>query len=241
MTFHLIGLGLGINTISSEATETLKQCKTVYLENYTVNLPFKTEELEKQLQIKIQTLNRENVENESILKEAKEKDIALLVYGDSLSATTHTQLILSCKKQNIPYKTHHNASILTAIAQTGLSLYKFGKTASIPKWGKNYEPTSFLNYYKENSSVKAHTLILTDIGLELNHAIKQLEESRKKENCQIKKLIIISNAGLKNQKIYYDSIDKIKTITIQMPYAIIIPSELHFIEEEALETFKEKI
>lgn len=241
MTFHLIGLGLGTDTITSEAKKILKQCKTVYLESYTVNFPYKTEELEKQLQAEIQILNRENVENEKILEEANNENIALLVYGDSLSATTHTQLILSCKKQNIPYKIHHNASILTAIAQTGLQLYKFGKTASMPEWKKSYEPTSFLNYYQENSSIKAHTLILTDIGLELDRAIDQLEKSCEIENVQIEKIIIITNAGLENQKIYYDTIEKIKNLTVPMPYAIIIPSELHFIEEEALETFKEKI
>jgi diphthine synthase len=241
MTFHLIGLGLGTNTITSEAKEILKQCETTYLESYTVNFPYKTEELEDQLQTKIKILTREDVENETILEEAKERKIALLVYGDSLSATTHTQLILSCKKQNIPYKIHHNASILTAVAQTGLQLYKFGKTASMPAWEKNHEPTSFLNYYTENQSIKAHTLILTDIGLELNNAINQLEKSCKTENVKIEKLIIISNAGLKTQKIYHDTIEKIKTITVPMPYAIIIPSKLHFIEEEAIETFKEKI
>jgi len=241
MTFHLIGLGLGTNTITSEAKEILKQCETVYIESYTVNFPYKTEELEEQLQTKITSLNRENVENEKIIEEAKNKNIALLVYGDSLSATTHTQLILSCKKQNIPYKIHHNASILTTIAQTGLSLYKFGKTASMPAWKKSYEPTSFLNYYRKNSSIKAHTLLLIDIGLELNDAINQLEKSCEIEECKIEKIIIITNAGLETQKIYYDTIEKIKNITVPMPYAIIIPSKLHFIEEEALETFKEKI
>jgi diphthine synthase len=241
MTFNLIGLGLNINSISSDSREILKNCEKVYLEGYTVDFPYKIKDLEKSLNKEILLLKREEIETEQILKEAKIKEIALLVYGDSLSATTHIQLILSCKKQNIKYKIFHNASILTAIAQTGLQLYKFGKTTSIPKWQKNYEPTSFLDYYKENQKINAHTLFLTDIGLNLKEAIEQLEIASKKEKCKIKKIIVISNAGLLCQKIYFDTLNKVKNIDIKMPFCLIIPSELHFHEEEALKNFIEEI
>lgn len=241
MGFNLIGLGLDINSITIEAKQAIEKSNKVYLERYTVDFPYTKKELEKKLEKKIIPLNRENVEDESILEEARNSDIALLVYGDSLSATTHTQLILSCKKNKIKYKVYHNASIINAIAQTGLQLYKFGKTASMPQWKKNYTPTSFLNYYKENKSISAHTLLLTDIGLEIKQAIEQLEEASKKEKQEIEKIIVISNAGLENQKIYYDTLEKIKKINLQKPYCIIIPDKLHFIEEEALNEFKEKL
>ncbi len=241
MTFHLIGLGLGINTISTEAKEILQKCDEIYLEGYTVNFPYKFEELKNALQADFQILDREEVENEKLMNLSKKKEITLLVYGDTLSATTHTQLILSCRKQKIPYRIYHNASIMTAIAQTGLQLYKFGKTPSMPYWKKNYEPTSFLTYYKENQSINAHTLLLTDIDLEINTAIEQLEKACNIEGIEIEKIILITNAGLKNQKIYYDTLNKIKKTKAKMPFCIIIPSELHFIEEEALKTFKEKI
>lgn len=240
MTFNLIGLGLTKKSITLEAKEAIKKSKEVYLEGYTVDFPYTSQELEKEIQKKITPLNRENVEDESILKKAKNNNISLLVYGDSLSATTHTQLILSCKKKKIKYKVYHNASILNAIAQTGLQLYKFGKTASMPQWRKNYTPTSFLNYYKENKSISAHTLLLTDIGLELKEAIEQLQEAIKKEKCDIEKIIVLSNAGLENQKIYYDTLEKLKKINVRKPYCIIIPEKLHFIEQEALDEFKEE-
>jgi len=116
------------------------------------------------------------------LSKAEKSKIALLVYGDSLSATTHIQLILECKKREIPYKIFHNASIMTTIAETGLSLYKFGKTTSMPNWKEHTnKPTSFMNYIKDNQSISAHSLVLTDIGLEINNAITQLLESSEKE------------------------------------------------------------
>jgi len=244
MTFHLIGLGLDINTISVEARLALKECKKIYLENYTVDFPYDTGELDRKVGKTIEHLGRKEVESEEFLKDAKDDEIALLVYGDSLSATTHTQLIITCKRQNIPFKVYHNASILTAVAQTGLQLYKFGKTASMPKWDKekNYTPTSFMNYYKENDSIKAHTLLLTDIGLDINHAMFQLQKACNIEGFELNKnIIIISKAGLKDQKIYYDNIARLSKVNIEKPFCIIIPSELHFIEEEALEEFREQL
>ena len=239
MTLYLIGTGMNKNSIPADALEILKSCDKIYLENYTVNFPYSLEELEESYKIKITELERTKVENESILEEAKNSNIALLVYGDSLSATTHMQLILEAKKQNISYQIFHNASILTTIAETGLQLYKFGKTASMPNWAEHTnKPTSFTNYIKENQSIKAHTLILTDIGLEINKAIEQLQEST---NELPEKIIAISNAGTENQKIFHDTSENLKQKEIPMPFCLIIPTELHFLEEEALEKIKENI
>ncbi len=241
MTLNLIGLGLNKNSISADALETLKTCNKIYLENYTVNFPYQIKELKNELKVKITELNREKIEDESILEEAKTQNIALLVYGDSLSATTHIQLILECKKQKIPYNVFHNSSIIIAIAETGLQLYKFGKTASMPNWEEHTnKPTSFMNYIKENQSIKAHTLILTDIGLKISDSITQLKESSKKMKIKIpEKIIAISNAGTENQKIFYDTPNNIQKEKIEMPFCLIIPEELHFIEEEALNILKQ--
>jgi diphthine synthase len=241
MTLHLIGTGMTKDSISATALESLKQCDKIYLENYTVNFPYPKEELETEYGIKIQELDRAKVEDESILEEAKESQIALLVYGDSLSATTHMQLILECKKQNIQYQVYHNASILTTIAETGLSLYKFGKTTSMPNWAEHTnKPTSFANYIKQNQSIDAHTLILTDIGLKISEAIEQLKESTEKEEVELpEKIIALTHAGTPQQKIFYDTLEKISNQKIEMPFCLIIPTELHFLEEETLEELKE--
>lgn len=236
MTLHLIGTGMTQNSITTEAVEALKTSDKIYLENYTVNFPYPKFGLEKTYNIKTTELNRQQVENESILQEAKTKNITLLVYGDALSATTHMQLILECKNQNIPHKIYHNASILTTIAETGLSLYKFGKTTSMPNWEEHTnKPTSFINYIKQNQSIDAHTLILTDIGLEISPAIKQLKESSTKEDLALPdKIIAISHAGASAQKIFYDTPENMATQSISMPFCLIIPNKLHFLEKEIL-------
>jgi diphthine synthase len=236
MTLLLIGLGLNKNSISAEALKKLKNCKTIYLENYTVNFPYTIEQLEKELKQKITQLNRSEVEGLKFLDEAKEKDIVLLVYGDPLSATTHITIIQECQKQKIKYKIFHNASILTAIAETGLQPYKFGKTTSMPNWKEHTnQPTSFTDYIQQNQSIKAHTLILIDIDLEIKEAINQLNESI----ILKQKIIAISNAGTKRQKIFYDNPKKLSTINIPMPFCLIVPTKLHFLEEKYLNNIKQ--
>ena len=74
-----------------------------------------------------------------MLKKAVENDVAFLVVGDVFSATTHVDLALRARKADVKVHLIHNASILTAVGDTGLSLYKFGKTASIPFENKDVE------------------------------------------------------------------------------------------------------
>lgn len=239
MTFYLIGLGLNEKSINLQAIEAIKSCKKVYLENYTVDFPYDKKQIEKTIKKNTIEFNRENVENESFLKDAKKENICLLVYGNPLSATTHISLILACKKNKIKYQIIHAESILTAIAETGLQLYKFGKTASMPKWQKSFEPTSFFDIILQNQEIGAHTLLLTDIGLDTKQALQQLEEICKRRNACFNKVIICSQVG-KNSRIYYDTIEKLKSKKITMPFCIIIPSELHYLEQEALEVLREK-
>jgi len=44
MTFYLIGLGLDLKSISVDALDIIKKCKKVYLEDYTVDFPYKNQE-----------------------------------------------------------------------------------------------------------------------------------------------------------------------------------------------------
>ncbi len=233
MVFNLIGLGLNEKSITLEALEAIKNSEEVYIENYTVDFPYSFSELEKNLKIKIQPLNREEVENESVIIKAKNKNISLLVYGDSLSATTHTQLLLACKKENLKFKIYHNASILTAIAETGLQPYKFGKISSMPTWTDTWKPHSFMEYIIQNQSINAHSLLLIDISLPIKKAIEQLKIASKEFNLNLNKIIICKNLGTKNSQIIYESIDKIKEI--KSPFCFIIPSKLQEIEKEYLE------
>lgn len=104
-------------------------------------------------------------QSDEILSGAHEKDIAFLVVGDPFSATTHTDLALRCRQHEPPIQTQTlpNASILTAVGATGLSLYSFGQTVSMVFFTENWKPSSFYDRVAENVSLGLHTLVLLDI------------------------------------------------------------------------------
>jgi diphthine synthase len=231
---YIIGLGLNGKAVSLEALEAIKKCKKAYLDSYTVNFPYSVDKLEKTIKKKVIKADREAVESNKILKETKKEDICLLVYGSPLTATTHISLIQEAEKSKIKYEIIYNASVLDAIAETGLQIYKFGKITSMPKWKKSYEPKSFIEIVKQNQSIEAHSLILIDIGLELKDAINELKISAEEYNLKLNKIVICSELGTKNKKIFYSTIENLNNKKVKMPYCIIIPSKLHFMESEML-------
>lgn len=235
---YLIGLGLNEKAISIEGKEAIKKCKKVYLEVYTVDFPYSSNKLEKIIGKKTIKLKREKVENSHIIEKAKKQNIALLIYGCPLFATTHISLIMEAEKNNVPIKVIYSASIFDAVAETGLQLYKFGKVSSLTKWGNNFEPDSFLDIVLQNKSISAHSLILVDIGLGLADALNELEISIQRRKTTIDKLIVCSNLGTDKSKIYYGNIRELKDKNIAPPYCFIIPGEMHFLEKEALERFQ---
>jgi len=236
---YLIGLGMDLEGISLEGLRAIERCKKVYLENYTASLPYSKEKLEKTIRKTIIPANREFIESFRIIGEAKKENVALLIYGNPLAATTHITLVHEARKKKIKCEIIHGASIWDAIAETGLQLYKFGKTSSIPKWKKEcgYEPTSFAEIIKQNLSINAHTLLLVDPGLEFRECLKELKESAKKHKIKIDKIIVCQKLGTKESKVIYIDFKKCEKLKeVKKPYCIIIPSKLHFTEEEFLES-----
>lgn len=228
---YLIGLGLSHDSISKKGLEIAKRCKKVYLEDYTVELPYSPGAIEEVIGKKAVLAGREFVEGLRFLDEAKKTDVALLVYGSPLAATTHISIIQEAKKRKIKTEVIHNASIFDAVAETGLQLYKFGKTASMP----SFSADSYTEIIRDNLKMKAHSLILVDIGLGFQEALKRLDSDCAKNNIKIDKIIICSKLGTEESRIYYETINKLKSSKVKAPFCMVIPSELHFMEKEFLE------
>ncbi len=224
---YLIGLGLSAKGISQQGLEAVNKCEKVYLESYTVDFPYSKEELEKILSKEVILAEREFVENLEIINEAINIDVTLLVYGSPLTATTHITLIEEAKKQKIEVKIIYNASILDAVAETGLQIYKFGKTTSIP----DFEAESFIEIIKENLSIGAHSLILVDIGMEFENALERLNL------VDTNKLVVCSALGTSDSRIYYGTLKELETKKVKKPFCFIVPGKLHFIEKEILNDF----
>lgn len=241
----LIGLGIS-GDITLRGLELAKKCE-VYSETHTGILPggwvAKTEKL---IGKKIILLGREKLESEFIVKKAKENEVALLVPGDPLSATTHYTHVQDAKKAGVRVEVVHNSSIFSAApGKAGLQQYKFGKTATLAYWRENYEPTSALGIVEANLKNGMHTLLLLDLDKKLGQmdaeaAFSQIEKMEKKLGRKIiEKMVVLSRVGWEDEKISYGKIGELRGKNLgKPPFCFIIPGKLHFTEEENLEEFR---
>lgn len=232
---YIIGIGLNDEKdISLKGLELVKSSDFVYLENYTSKLQCSLKDLEKLYNKRILLAEREFVEDGKILlQQSLKSNVSLLVIGDVFSATTHISLYQEAKKQGIKVKIVNNASVLNAIGVTGLELYKFGKTTSIPF----YESKTPLEVIKNNYPL--HTLCLLDLKpkeekfMESSEALKKLiEQGFSKET----KVVVCAQLGSNNPTIIYTEASKVKPLN-KFPQCIIIPGELHFMEKEILSNY----
>jgi diphthine synthase len=169
MVLFIIGLGLcSEKDISVRGLELVLSSDYVFMEYYTSVLGINKDVLEKYYNKKIELADREMIESdfeEKILEKAKTSRVSLLVVGDPLSATTHMDIYLRCIKSNVQVEVLNNASIMNSCGITGLSLYRFGETVTVPYFTKKWRPTSFYDKILKNVNSDLHTLVLLDIKL----------------------------------------------------------------------------
>ena len=167
MSLTIIGLGLfGEKDITVRGLEKVKQADFVYMEYYTSILGVSQETLEAFYEKKITLADREMIESEfeeEILSKAVANKVALLVVGDPFSATTHMDLYTRAIKEGVSVEVIHNASIMNSCGLTGLSLYRFGETISVPFFTETWRPMSFYDKLAKNAANGLHTLCLLDI------------------------------------------------------------------------------
>jgi diphthine synthase len=227
-----------------------QEADVVYAELYTSIVPnFDIEGLEQKIGRSIKVVTRETVEQhpEEILDAAKKGNVAFLVPGDPMVATTHIDLRLRAANAGIQTKIVHAASIASAAAGlAGLQSYKFGQSATVPfpdnPSARPYEVLA------ENRARGLHTLLLLDIRAEegkamtANEAIEimlELEGKLKKEAFTPDTLaVVVARAGSDDAMIKADIVSKLSKLNFgSSPHVLIVPGKLHFMEAEALKVF----
>ena len=245
--FYLVGIGLKPKHLTIEAIEALKKCEQVFLDNYTSRYAEGSiEELGVLIGNKITALGRKGIEEEfgPVLKASKGKDIALLVYGNCLTATTHVQLLIDAKKMGIKTAVIPGISMTNMLGKTGLDEYRFGRTVSIVFQEKNYEPKSFYDQIIDNQKIGLHTLCLLDIradekklmgvqeGLKI---LEKIEKNRGKDVVKESKIIGLYALGSKAEKIKAGNMNElIKSDLGGFPQAMVICGKMNEKEEEAV-------
>jgi diphthine synthase len=133
---------------------------------------------------------------------------------------------------------------------TGLQVYKFGKTTSIPFPEEKWHPETPYDVIKENKKIGLHTLVLLDLKpkekrfMTVNDAIKYLLEieGKRKDKVFTKNTICLGCArlGSEEQFIMYGKASELAKKDFGGPmHCLIIPGKLHFAEKEAIEIINE--
>jgi diphthine synthase len=265
--FTLVGLGLGdMKDITVRGLEAVRTADVVFLEAYTSFLIHSTQkELEDFYQHPVVIADREMVESGDVLAEATTKNIVLLVVGDVFGATTHSDLMVRCREQNIPTSVIHNASIINAVGCCGLQLYRFGQVLSLCFWSDTWRPDSFYERLLSNRQAGVHTLLLLDIKVKevsdenLARGRKIYEPARYMTICQaIDQLVEVESykkggaidlttttcvglarVGSATQQVVAGTLEQVRGIDFGAPlHSLIIAGDVHECEEDYLNTFR---
>ncbi|MBI4173129.1 MAG: diphthine synthase [Candidatus Aenigmarchaeota archaeon] len=249
---YLISIGLhDEQDLSLRALAAAKKCAKLYADFYTTKTFASQASLEKIIGKPVIVAGRGNLEEgaKRLLAEAKNKDIGILVGGDALSATTHLMLLQEARKLGIEGRVIHGSGIYTAVAATGLPLYKFGPSVTIPFPQPGYKPTGFYDTMLENRKRGLHTLLLLDVRadegryLSPKQALQLLLDIEKQKGYKLlqpeTEMVAACDLG-GDELMAFGSIKGLlasKKID-RTPGVLILPGELHFTEKEFLENFK---
>jgi len=268
MVLYIIGLGLGDEKdVTVRGLEAIKSSTKVFLECYTSILSVDKTKLESFYEKEIIIADRDFVEckAEEIYLPAKEENVSLLIVGDPVCATTHTDIMIRAFDLGIEVELIHNASVMGAAGCCGLQLYNFGQTISIPFFEENWRPTSFYQKIKYNRGGGMHTLCLLDIKVKepdfeamkrnkivylpprymsVNTASEQLIEAEQKiENggaydANTTLCVGLSRLGQKDQCIIAGTLEELKEQNFGEPlHCMIICGEVHDLELKFIKKF----
>jgi diphthine synthase len=179
-----------------------------------------------------------------ILESAKNNDVALVVYGDPLIATTHLELRVRAERNAIESRVLHSSSSITSIVgECGLHMYKIGRIITLVS-----EPQAVASIYYtiySNLIAGSHTLILLEYNQEKNFfmkpsdALSMLLECEKDQKHDVITentfSIVASRIGRDDQEITSGRIGSLLQHDFgSPPHSIIITGNLHFTEIDAL-------
>jgi len=252
MLGQIVFVGLGLHDekgVSLRGLEEVKTADNVFVELYTSLLPnFSLQHFEEISGKKITVVSRgelEEKDGEAVLETSKTGKTVLLVPGDPLIATTHVTLRIKAEKCGIKTRIVHGASILSAaIGLSGLHNYNFGKSVTIPFPDETPSETPYA-VIAENKRLGLHTLCFLDIKADEKRflsiregldALLKVEVKRKEKAVTMDTLVVgIARAGSNDPAVKAGYLKDVLDYDFGgLPYSLVFPGQLHFMEAEAL-------
>lgn len=248
-------IGLGLNSeadLSLRGLEAARSAEEIFLEDYTSLLTdLSVTTLEGLVRKPVRLLSRDNLEHPGLttfLNGIGSKNVALLVPGDPLTATTHQAVRSQALKRGLDVRVIHGSSIFTAApGLAGLFIYKFGPSATIT-FPDNPSTAPYESLY-ENRQRGLHTLFFLDIRRHENRymLIGDALQILKDNEAQVGRGIItdetlfvgVARAGSEAPLVRAGTLKDFLNIDFgSAPHALIAPGKLHFMEEEFLSTLR---
>ena len=232
---YLIGLGLDDGEITQKGMEALESAEKAFAEFYTNTETVDVQRLGKKADTEIEKLSREEVEQkDKIIESAEDQETAFLVSGDPLTATTHYDIKHRAEENGINTKVIHAPSIFTSIAETGLNVYKFGRTVTLPE---DMTPESIGEDIQKNDSIDLHSLVLLDINYEASDAAAKLIEIN--QELSEREVAVLERANDDGQEISVMNLRELSNAELgETPHCIIMIGETSHKEEEFLEAYR---
>ncbi|MBD3388906.1 MAG: diphthine synthase [Candidatus Altiarchaeales archaeon] len=246
---YLIGMGLhDERDLSLKAVEALRGCERVYLESYTSCFNGDINRLQEMLGKEVVLLDRKDLEENPEENVLAGGEVGLIVMGDPMVATTHSDLVLRAREKGAEVKVIHSSSVYSAIAETGLQIYKFGRTTTIAYPEGDYFPKSPYEALKENHMRGLHTLLLLDVKADegrymtVNEGIKYLlmmeESCLQNQFKKDSKCVGVARLGGDTAIRYGTAEEVIKEEFGGPPHILIVPGKMHYMEEEMLKAYE---
>lgn len=242
-----VGLGLyDRKDISVRGLELVRVADFVFLESYTSVLGgADIRELEAWYGRQVRTVTRETIEidPEEILSLAEEKQVVLLVGGDPMISTTHTDLRMRACRRGIDTTIVNGSSISTAVCGlSGLQNYRFGKSCSLPFPHGGWAPATPIEVIAGNLSRDLHTLVYLDISgdrcMTIPEALEILSDLAGKKGISLPLFVGIARAGSDCPVVVAGNDRKLRAVDFGPPlHVLVIPASLHVMEREYLEMF----
>ncbi len=250
----IIGLGLNSeNDLSLRGLDAARGAEEIFLEDYTSLLTdLSIPRLEELVRKPVRLLSRDSLEHPGLtgfLEGISSKNVALLVPGDPLTATTHQAVRSQALKQGLEVRVIHGSSIYTAApGLAGLFIYKFGPSATIT-FPDNPSTVPY-ETLTENNQRGLHTLFFLDLRkpenrfMRIPEALQILKDNeREKEHGVItdESLFIgIARAGSEMPMLRAGTLlNLLRTDFGGAPHTLIAPGKLHFMEEEFISRLKD--
>jgi diphthine synthase len=246
---YIVGAGLSSDLVTLRGIRILKGSDVVFMDSYTSILT--NSDLESIIGKRIIKLRRADLEErfEDVLFKPvlQGLNVALIVPGNPLDATTHVSLVVEAYRRNIAFEVVPAPGIIpNALSMSGLMVYKIGKITTLT-YPKNGSLSDYpYDVIKDNDLRNLHTVLLLEIDVEndvvmdIRDAVDillKLEDMRMEGVISIdRKAVAVSGLGGPNQRICFNSLDKLKTLPEHSgPHTLVLTSpKLHFMEEEAL-------